>query len=182
MTYEEMIDIIESKITFPFSLSWKARKDFMYFYKKYSIEFIGECIAIGARQYLRYDADGLATQESVNLFLNKIGGILHNKTRLPIQQSINYIQAVGRKTHEDWNRYTAQAMLNEYSNVLIFNNWNEDMIVEELRGNIIMITKEAKGWLEWEGKMRKVIAEEGGDGLPPATAGEKRDFSMRPVG
>ena len=169
MTYEEMIDIIESKITFPFSLSWKARKDFMYFYKKYSIEFIGECIAIGARQYLRYDADGLATQESVNVFLNKIGGILHNKTRLPIQQSINYIQAIGRKRHEDWNRYTAQALLNEYIGVLAYNNWNEDMIAEELRGNIVGITKEAKDWIEWQEKISNIIATEGGD-VPPRAA------------
>ena len=165
MTYEQMIDVIESKITFPFSLSWKARKDFWYFYNKYSIEFLGECVAIGARQYLRYDADGLATQESVNVFLNKIGGILHNKTRLPIQQSINYIQAVGRKTLADWNRYTAQALLNEYINVLTFNNWYEDLIVEELRGNIIKITKEAKNWMDWEEKMREAIADEGGNGF-----------------
>lgn len=154
MTYYEFINYVESKVTFPFSLSLKARKQFRFYYHKYSVELIKECIEVGVKHYLRYDADGLATQKSVQEFLNKLGGILHNKTRSPIQQSINYIQAIGRKKHECWDKETAQRMLVGYIDALtLYRCWNTEKINKELREDVVRITREARDWNEWKDKI-----------------------------
>ena len=158
MTYSEFINFIESKVTFPYSLSLKARKQFGFYYYKYSVEFIKECIEIGVRRYFRYDANGLPTQESVNEFLNKIGGILHNRTKMPIYQSIDYIQGIGQKKHMGWNNKTARRMLDGYIRVLL-KKWDYEKINMELRDHVAMITKESRDWMEWVGKMTEIIGE-----------------------
>ena len=150
MTYEEFINFIESKVIFPYSLNLDDRKELGGLYHKYSVELIKECIETGVKHYMRYDADGLATQDSVQEFLSKLGGILYNKTRSPLQQSINYIQAIGRKKHEDWDKETAQRMLEGYIDALVlYRCWNTEKINKELREDVVRITREAGDWNKW---------------------------------
>ena len=158
MTYYEFINFIESKVTFPFSLSVKARKQFGFYYYKYSMEFIKECIEIGVRRYFRYDANKLPTQESVNEFLNKIGGILHNRNTMPVYQTIDYIQNLGRKRHMGWNNIIARRILDGYIRVLL-KKWDYEKINMELRDHVVMITKESRDWSEWVAKMTDIIGE-----------------------
>ena len=163
MTYYEFINFIESKVTFPFSLSLKARKQFGFYYYKYSMDFIKECIDAGVKKYFRYDANGLPTQESVNEFLHKIGGILHNRTTSPVHQSINYIQAIGQKKHMGWNKETAKEMLDDYIEALtLHHNLSDEEFDKEMRVNVVRITKESRDWMEWIEKMCQKIKEAGG--------------------
>ncbi len=160
MTYYEFINFIESKVTFPFSLSLKARKQFGFYYYKYSMDFIKECIDAGVKTYFRYDANGLQTQESVNEFLHKIGGILHNRTTTPVHQSINYIQAIGQRRLIEWNNKIAKRILDGYVNVLTMKKqWDNEAVNNELRENVVRITKESGSWLQWVEQMTEKIGD-----------------------
>lgn len=158
MTYEEFINFIESKVTFPFSLSLKARKQFGFYYYKYSMDFIKECINAGVKSYFRYDANGLPTKESVNEFLHKVGGILHKRNQSNLQDSINYIQTIGLKKHWGWNKKIARRVLDGYIRVLL-KKWDYEKINMELRDHVVMITKESRSWSEWVAKMTDIIGE-----------------------
>ena len=177
MTYYDFINFIESKVTFPFSLSLKNRKQFGFYYYKYSMDFIKECIDAGVKTYFRYDANGLSTQESVNEFLHKIGGILHKRTTTPVHQSINYIQAIGQRKYRDWNKETAKRMLEGYIDTLsLYKCWNKEKINQELRENVVRITRESKDWDEWIDKIYDLNLEAARDDWrriqPPVAANE----------
>ena len=160
MTYYDFINFIESKVTFPFSLSLKDRKQFGFYYYEYSMDFIKECIDAGVKTYFQYDANGLPTQESVKEFLDKIGGILHNRTMMPVHQSINYIQAIGQKKLRDWDKETAKRMLEGYIDTLsLCKCWNMEKINKELRENVVSITKEANDWNRWIDKIYEIHLE-----------------------
>ena len=87
MDAEEFIDYIEEKI-YPYTLRENGRANISSLFRKYSEDLLIECVDIGVSQYFQYDSNGNLTQDSVQKFLNKLGGIAYNKSRDPIDQEI----------------------------------------------------------------------------------------------
>ena len=94
MARKKIETIINEKIH-PFSLNEKGRADIARLVTQYKYDTLKECVDIGVANYFRYDDNGQLTQESVNNFLNKLGGIAHNKSLPPIEQEILHLKIKG---------------------------------------------------------------------------------------
>lgn len=93
MSFDEFADFVESKIA-PFTLNESGRSGIALLYNRYPLELLEECINIGINQYFKYDGNGEPIKESVEKFLNKIGGIAYNKSQSPLTQEINHLKGM----------------------------------------------------------------------------------------
>lgn len=96
MNTKEFIDYIEEKIC-SYKLRENGRAELSSLFRKYSEELLIECIDIGISQYFQYDSNGNLTQNSVEQFLNKLGGIVYNKFCNPIDQEVYHQKNKCRK-------------------------------------------------------------------------------------
>jgi hypothetical protein len=149
-TDEMVISYIENKIE-NFSLNDSGTKKISPLTKKYDLADILESIDLSASKYLKYDSDGVLTQESAEEFLNKIGGILVNLNKPPIEQKASYIKGICRNRFSYWDPKSGSIVLNNYINALRDHGWNDDRILEDLETEVIPKTKETKNWSEWRG-------------------------------
>ena len=95
MPRKKIETIINEKIH-PFSLNEKGLADVSQLVRTYSYDLLLECIDIGVSTYFRYDDDGNVTQESVQTFIKKLGGIAFNKSRTPVDQEIYHLKNKGK--------------------------------------------------------------------------------------
>lgn len=149
-----VVSYIENKID-NFSLNESGIKKIPPLTKKYDLADILESIDLSASKYLRYDNEGNLSQESAEEFLNKIGGILVNKNKPPIERKASYIKGICRNRFSYWNPQTGSIVLNNYINALREYGWSEERILDDLENEVIPKTKEAKNWSEWRGLIEK---------------------------
>ncbi len=152
MAKKEIETIINEKIG-PYSLNEKGRADIARLVAQYEYDTLNECINIGVARYFRYDDNGQLIQESVNNFLNKLGGIAHNKSLPPIEQEILRLKNKGKSLFSYWRDDIADDILHEYVKVLR-EHWSEVMIVEDLRGDTTRLMNSSRNWSTWTSKMR----------------------------
>ena len=81
MARKKIETIVNEKIA-PYSLNEKGKAQLAQTIRNYPYELLIECIDIGIKQYFRYDEDGVLTQESVGVFLNKLGGMQADQCKL----------------------------------------------------------------------------------------------------
>ena len=153
-TDDMVVSYIENKID-NFSLKESGIKKIPPLTKKYDLADILESIDLSASKYLRYDNEGNLFQESAEEFLNKIGGILVNKNKPPIERKASYIKGICRNRFSYWNPQTGSLVLNNYINALRKYGWSEERILDDLENEVIPKTKEAKNWSEWRGLIEK---------------------------
>ena len=79
MARKKIMTIIKAKIL-PYTLTKVGEANIARLEKQYPYDLIVECIDIGIASYFEYDKNGVLTKDSVGFFLNKLGGILHNKS------------------------------------------------------------------------------------------------------
>lgn len=84
MSKKKIETIIREKIS-PYTLNEQGKSDISQIIRKYPYDLLLECIDIGITKYFRFDEKGIVTQESVQTFLSKLGGIAFNKSRSPIE-------------------------------------------------------------------------------------------------
>jgi len=140
--------IINDKI-YPFSLNERGKADLAQIVRKYPYDLLVECIDIGVAAYFRYDENGKLIQESVQTFLNKLGGIAYNKSRSPIDQEIVHLNNKGKSLYSYWNSQKADELLHSYVNELALFGWSEQMILADLRGESSRMMNNAKNWSAW---------------------------------
>lgn len=87
MARKKIMTIIKAKIL-PYTLTKVGEANIARLEKQYPYDLIVECIDIGIASYFEYDKNGVLTKDSVGFFLNKLGGILHNKSQSPIPRNI----------------------------------------------------------------------------------------------
>lgn len=142
----EMIsDYVESKMN-PFTLNEKGKKSIFEWSKKFETEKILDAIDISANQYLKYENDVLE-QESVEDFINKIGGIVYVKGLSPIKQKLAYIKGIARNRFF-WDDKIGSIILSNYIKQ-IEKHYDEEQILKDLENEVMTITKEAKNWTDW---------------------------------
>ena len=157
MARKKIETIINEKIH-PFSLNEKGRAGVARLVGQYPYELLVECINIGVASYFRYDDDGLLTQDSVNNFLDKLGGIVFNKSKSPIDQEISHIVNVGKSIFTYWNKDKAAQILRDYVSELR-QHWNDDAILEDLRGDTKRLLNSSKNWTQWVSSMERWISD-----------------------
>lgn len=142
------IQYIEDKIQ-PYTLKKHFKTEILKLFEKYKQNEILDAINVAAKKYLKYDYEDKLEQDSVEEFLNKIGGVLVNKNLLPIKQKLAYIKGICRNRFGYWDNAKGSIILNNYVKALTDYGWSEDKILEDLEKEVIPIAKEAKHWTEW---------------------------------
>lgn len=155
MARKKIETIINEKI-YPFSLNEKGRADVARLTTQYSYDILKECIDIGVAKYFRYDEDGKLSQDSVNNFLNKLGGIAHNKSLPPIEQEILRLKNKGKYTFRYWRDDIADQILHNYVKALRV-HWTEQQVVEDLKGDTTRLMNSSGNWSTWTSRMKHWI-------------------------
>lgn len=155
MPKKTIVTIINEKIR-PYSLNEKGCSDIARLVSLYSYDTLKESIDIGVATYFRYDDTGELTQQSVNEFLCKLGGIAHNKTLPPIEKEILRIKNKGKSIFSYWRDDIADYILHEYVKALS-EHWNEVTIIEDLRGETTRLMNSSGNWSTWRSIMENWI-------------------------
>ena len=148
--------IINDKIA-PYSLNESGKAQLAQIVRKYPYELLIECIDIGIEKYFRYDENGDLTQESVNIFLNKIGGIAYNKSQGPIEQEISHIKNKLKKRYSYWNISKAEEILTRYISALKKTGWTDNQILKDLQTEVNRLGNSSRNWSQWTDAMENWI-------------------------
>jgi hypothetical protein len=149
---EMVSEYINSKIQ-PLSINENGKQSVAKWLKKYKSEEVLDAIDISAAQYLKY-GNGDIFEKSVELFLNKIGGILVVKNLSPIKQKIAYIKGIAKNRLCYWDNKKGSLILDNYIKE-IEKHYNEQEILSDLEDEVSRITKEANNWTEWKNTIEK---------------------------
>ena len=148
MASKKIETIIKEKIA-PYELTDKGMADISQLVRQYSYELLRECIDIGVSTYFRYDENGELTRDSVNKFLNKLGGIAFNKSRSPVEQEIYHLKNKGNRQFAYWDSQRANDLLHEYVQALCSYGWRESIILSDLCGESVRMMNNSSNWTQW---------------------------------
>jgi hypothetical protein len=151
---EMLSDYLNSKID-NFSLSETGLKTIKNLTKKFELADILEATDISANKYLEHDSEGNLIKDSVENFINKIGGILTNKNRSIIDQKKSYIKGICRNSFNYFDERKASIILNYYVSALKNHGWSEDAVVQDLENEVMPKTKECANWSQWKNLLEK---------------------------
>lgn len=148
-TVNLVVDYINSKIK-NFSLNETGMRNIEKLTKKFDLSDILEAIDISESKYLQYDADDNLVQDSVEHFINKIGGILVLKNRPPVDKELAYIKGICRNRFNYWNNKVGSIILNNYVTALREYGWNAERILDDIQTEVKPKTIECKNWTQWK--------------------------------
>jgi len=145
-------DYINSKIA-PLTLNENGKRSIGSWLKKFNVDKILDGIDTAATKYLKYKDDDI-DQDSAELFLKKIGGVIVVAAQPPVQQKIAYIKGIARNRFAYWNEQQAAMLLSNYVKALE-QHYDEGDLLNDLNKEVERITKEAKNWTEWKEILEK---------------------------
>ena len=148
MARKKIENIVQERIK-PYTLNESGIADLSQLARKYPYELLLECIDIGVSTYFQYDVDGILMRDSVNIFLNKLGGIAYNKSRSSVEQEIYHLKNKGKNKFTYWNPQRADDLLHEYVQALILYGWNESMVLSDLQGESVRMMNSSSNWTQW---------------------------------
>lgn len=149
-------EYVDSKMQ-PWTLSESGKSSIKDWLKKFEVQNVLNAIDIAATNYLKYDDDG-ATNESSDLFISKIGGVLHVQSLPPIQQKLAYIKGIARNRFSYWDDRKGAIVLSDYIKALEA-HYDEAQIINDLEKDVERITKSSKNWSEWKNTLEDWIEE-----------------------
>lgn len=156
MSRKKIETIISEKII-PYRLNEKGKSDISQLTRRYDYDLLLECIDIGIATYFRYDEDGQVTQESVSVFIQKLGGIAYNKSRPPVEQEIYHLKNKCKKSFAYWNDSKANDIFYDYITALKTVGYSDDQIVYDLHTEVNHLCKNSHNWSSWSESMLKWI-------------------------
>lgn len=145
----QVIGCIENKIS-TFSLNENGKRTIEKLINKFNLVDIFEAIELSAIKYLKYDTSNKLIQESVEDFINKIGGILNLRNMPPIDQKLAYIKGICRNRFSYWDQQKGSIILYSYVNALREYGYTEEELLEDLVKELEPKIKEMDSWSEWK--------------------------------
>ena len=142
------VDYIKDIVS-PYEPTEKQIKDIQILAKKYQMDDIFAAIDKSKSVYLKYDENYNFTQESINTFISKIGGILFNGTKSPVENKMYYIRGVCKKRFEDWDDKKGIVILKKYIKILTDNGLNDEAVISNLSSDVLDLTTSAENFSEW---------------------------------
>ncbi len=152
VTFDEFLEFIGQKIS-PHTLSEVGEINMALIYDNYPIDLILECVEIGMSKYITYNESGVPVRDSVQDFVNKLGGIVYNKSLNCTEREINHIKSAGRKTFSMWKNRQAESILSAYTDALKSLSRTDEQIASDLRKNVLSLVNRCNSWSEWCGVM-----------------------------
>ena len=144
-----VVDYIQSKCP-SINISIEGLGYLSQLIKKFDFSSILESIDISADKYLKFDGQDGYTDESCNVFISKIGGIIVNKNKSPINQKISYLIGICRNKFSWINDKLAYTLLTTYVNRLKANELSDEEIFGHLQTEIQPKTIELRNWTQWK--------------------------------
>ena len=122
--------------------------------KKHGVKEILKAIDTSAEKYLQFDSRG-HTKESVNIFLDRIGGIVVNNNRPMVDNKCSYIKGICRNRFHYWDNRKGAIIMANYIKALRDCGWTECRILDDLETQVQPKTLECTNWSEWRGFLEK---------------------------
>jgi hypothetical protein len=136
----------------PFSMSGSGERTIRTLLQDYELKDILNAIDISAETYLRYSDRENPTKESVEEFLEKLGGILFNRNLKPVDQKLAYIKNRATKNFSYFNSRVASTLLRDYVGVLQqYGRYTNEQVVIDLETELSPALADARNWTEWRG-------------------------------
>lgn len=148
MGQKKIETIILEKIH-PYSLNEKGKSTVVRLIRQYPYDLLIECINISASNYFRYDEKNVLTNESAEVFIDKIGGIAHNKTLNPIEQEIDHIKCKCKKTFSYWDESKADISLHDYVKALQKFGYDINDVLTDLKTDVTRLSNNSRNWSQW---------------------------------
>jgi len=118
--------------------------------KRFSIEELLNAIDISATNYVKYSDKGIPTEESVENFINKLGGILFNRSLKPIDKKLSQIRNKAKSEFYYFNLRSGIVLLNQYVSALRkYWRYSDEQILEDLNNELSPKLDETEKWTDW---------------------------------
>ncbi|MCB2112324.1 MAG: HNH endonuclease [Parvularculaceae bacterium] len=148
-TLDMIVGYIENKIP-KFSVNENGRQKLSTLANRFDVGELLDAVDISAKTYLRYEQSGSLNKESVENFFGKIGGIIVNSKKSPIDKKLSYIVGIGRNRFSYFNMRQAMILLRAYVRALQENSYSEEAVLADLENEVITKTKELSNWSQWK--------------------------------
>ena len=158
MTADEFVSYIEQKVK-PYSFRENGKAGLLNLFRKYPEDLLMNCVDIGISRYFEYDSEGQLTRDSVEVFMNKLGGIAFNKSRGPIEQEINHQKNKCKKKFSYWNNDKANEIFHNYISALNKAGFTEEQILNDLQTDINRVFNNSRNWTQWSDTIHRWIEE-----------------------
>ncbi len=145
--------IIKERIH-PYILLEKDKAVISRLEREYPYKLLLECIDIGVSEYFHYNGQGELTANSVDNFLDKLGGIAYIKSLPPIEQEMYRLKSKIKLKFSYYDAREAEALLKEYVKELKLYGWSETMIINDLRNDSIVLLNDSIGWVDWTDRIK----------------------------
>lgn len=142
-------EYVEAKIQ-PFTISICGKNDIRNYLRKYDANEILDAVDVSATAYLKFSNEDGLSKDSVEKFIDKIGGILFNRKLSPIEQKVMYIKNNAKKNLGYFDIRRASIILREYVATLRkYWNYSDDEIMKDLDSELAPRLGQAYNWTEW---------------------------------
>lgn len=148
-TVSLVVDYINSKIE-NFSLNESGMRGIEKLTKKFELSDILEAIDISESKYLQYDVNNKLIQDSVEDFINKIGGIIVLKNKPPVDKELAYIKGICRNRFNYWDNRVGSIILNNYVAALREHGWTDERVLDDIQTEVRPKTIECRNWSQWK--------------------------------
>ena len=156
-----LVEFIESKMP-GHSINAYGRKNVNGYVKMYSYDAIVKAVNISAEQYLDYDGN-IVTGDSADIFLNKIGGILHNLHLSPVDKEVSHVKSMARQQFGYFNEFMGNSLLLRYVDALKYANYSEEEILDDLQTEMKRLVYNSSSWTSWRNAVERWIDDLEGD-------------------
>lgn len=148
-TVEMIKEFVEAKIK-PFPVSENVKINFKGYLKKYGIQKVLDAIDVSAGMYIRHSNFNGVTEESAEIFLDKIGGILFNKNLSPVEQKLAYIKNNAKRNLGYFDPRKSSILLKEYvAGLRSCLKYSDDEIIKDLENELIPNLDKEYNWSGW---------------------------------
>lgn len=148
-TLKMIKEYVEAKIE-PLTISEHGENNLRNHLRKYGVNEVLDAIDASAITYLKFSNTEGIVKESVEKFLDKLGGVLFVRRLSPIDQKLMHIKNNAKNSLAYYDPRKAAILLQEYVAVLR-NYWNysDDEIIKDFDSELIPNLSKAYNWTEW---------------------------------
>ncbi|SJZ52714.1 hypothetical protein [Anaerorhabdus furcosa] len=150
----DLICYVEEKIR-PYTLNEKGKSSLKKFETDYGTDLIIECVDTSFSNYIRYDANGKITKDSVENFINKIGGIAYNKNLSPVEAKVRHVLNIVKTNFNYYDQNIARSLLNRYIKSLKEKDYTELDLIRDFDSELIPMIQECRNWSDWFQRMEQ---------------------------
>lgn len=150
---EQVLDLVKEYIG-KYELSDFSKKSITELFYRFSKDEITEGIKEAANKYLIPAGNGNPTIDSVDIFIEKIGGVCVYKKKPPKEQRISWTKGIARRRFRDgWRTREGAIVLANYLDTLERIPYTELQILNDFDNRIIPFTKVSTDFDEWKNKI-----------------------------